>query len=113
MSTGSSVRLRRGGVVPVSVVARREESRIERIGRIPWRVVGRFRPRRSPGAVAAATVRSAGQVTHTALTLTSMLTAEEERLIGICPLGEARYRALVVGTQFTAVAAAEIANLAW
>ena len=111
MSTGSSVRLRRGGVVPVSVVARREESRIERIGRIPRPVAREIQAARLRGAVAAATVRSAGQVTHTALTLTSMLTAEEERLIGICPLGEARYRALV--DQFTAVAAAEIANLAW
>jgi hypothetical protein len=40
-----------------------------------------------------------------------MLTAEEERLLGICPLGEARYRALV--DQFTAAAAAEIAKLTW
>jgi hypothetical protein len=61
--------------------------------------------------VSAAAVQALAQVTHTALTLGAMLTVEEERLVSMCPLGEARYRALV--DQFTAAAAAEIATMSW
>jgi len=93
----------------VSGVARRDQSGVEPLGRIPRPVARAIAGAGYRGAVATATVRAAGHVTHTALALTTMLTAEEERLIGICPLGEARYRMLV--DQFTAVAATEIAKL--
>jgi hypothetical protein len=81
------------------------------MGRVPRSIAREIVATRGRGAVSVATVQALGQVTHTALTLAAMLSTEEERLIGICPLGEARYRALV--DQFTASAAAEIATMSW
>jgi hypothetical protein len=81
------------------------------MGRVPRPVAREIAAAGFRGDLSSATVQAAAQLTHTAVSLAAILTAEEERLITICPLGEARYRALV--DQFTAVAAAEIAKLTW
>jgi hypothetical protein len=99
------------GGLPVSLPAARSIGGLARAGRVPRGVAREIADARFRGEVSAATVRALAQVTHTGLTLTAMLTAEETRLVSMCPLGEARYRALV--DQFTAAAAAEIATMSW
>lgn len=47
------------------------------------------------GIVAAARVNAAAHVTRTALINTALLSREEEQLIQLAPLGEARYQAIV------------------
>jgi hypothetical protein len=89
----------------------RQAATLVRAGRVPRPVTREIANAGFRGAVSSATVRAAGQVTHVALTLAATLTAEEERLVTMCPLGEARYRALV--DAFTNVAATEIASLMW
>lgn len=89
----------------------RTSAGLGRTGRVPRPVAREMAEARYRGHVSAASVQALGQVTHTALTLAAILTAEEERLVSMCPLGEARYRALV--DQFTAAAAAEIATMSW
>jgi hypothetical protein len=78
---------------------------------VPRPVAREIAAARSRGEVSTATVHALAQVTHTGLTLAAMLSSEEERLVSMCPLGEARYKALV--DQFTAAAAAEIATMSW
>jgi hypothetical protein len=95
----------------MSLQVRRSTTVFDRVGRVPRPVAREVANAGYRGAVAAATVRAAGQVTHVALTLTATLTAEEARLIAMCPLGEARFRAIV--DSFTNVATAEIARLMW
>lgn len=63
----------------------------------------------SHGVVTAARIRAAAYATHTALTETAILTNIEAQLVKICPLGEARYAAIV--DAFAGVSMAEIMRL--
>ena len=94
----------------MALVARTNAGMV-RAGRVPRPVVQNIEAVRNSGLVTAAEILAAAAVTHTALGLAVMLSAEEGRAIALCPLGEARYRVLV--DQFTAVAANTIARLGW
>lgn len=61
------------------------------------------------GVVAAARIRAAAYATHTALTETAILTNIEAQLVKLCPLGEARYAAIV--DSFAGVAVTEVMRL--
>lgn len=80
-------------------------------GRLPRPVTREIEAARAEGLVTAAHVQAAAYVTHTALQLTAALSAEEGRLVTLCPLGEARYRVLV--DNFTGVAAGAISRMGW
>ena len=77
--------------------------------RIPRTIVKAVESAGYRGLVAAAKTQAAGYVTHVALSQVAMLTSEEARLIGQCPLGEARFKVIV--DTYTGVAAAEIAQM--
>ena len=102
---------RLSGGVPVSLPVVRRGAGVRAVGRVSRPVAREIAAARGTGEISEAMVRSLGRVTHVAVSLAAMLTAEEERLVTICPLGEARYKALV--DQFTAAAATEIARMAW
>ncbi len=80
----------------------------DRLSRPAGREVEAIRRR---AVTATAKINAAAYVTHTALTFTAALSAEEARLVQQCPLGEARYKAIV--DHFAGVACAEIAEMAW
>ena len=83
--------------------------RIDVARRVPRPIVKSVERAAHRGLVAAAKTQAAGYVTHVALGQVSMLTAEEGRLIGQCPLGDARFKSIV--DTFAGVAIAEIAQL--
>ena len=89
-------------------LARRNIASIERLPRPTQRAIDAAH---RDGLIAAAHVHAAAYVTHVALTYTAQLSAEEARLIQQCPLGEARYKAIV--DSFTGVAAAIIVQQGW
>ena len=66
---------------------------------------------RGRGLEAAARVHAAAFVTQTAMWHTASLSAEEGRLVEMCPLAEPRLKALV--DHFTGTACAEIAGMAF
>lgn len=78
---------------------------------LPRPVMRQIEAERQAGLVKASQLQTAAFVTHVALTLVATLSAEEARLIGYCPLGEARYRMIV--DHFTGVAATKIVELGW
>jgi hypothetical protein len=86
-------------------------SGVVRAGRMPRPIAQQVEAVRYAGMVTAAEIQAAALVTHTALDLVAMLSAQESRLVGMCALGEARYRLLV--DSFTGVAAGTIARMGW
>ena len=78
---------------------------------VPRQVVKSVERAAHRGLVAAAKTQSASYVAHVAMSEVAMLTAEEGRLIGQCPLGEARFKAIV--DTFAGVAVSEIAQLGY
>lgn len=64
-----------------------------------------------PAQVAAAKIEAAAFAAHVALSHAGMLSAAEARLIGLAPLGEARYRA--IADAFAGYACQEISLLAF
>jgi hypothetical protein len=73
---------------------------------LPARVTKEIERQGHHGVVAAAKVQAAAFVTHQALNLTAMLSAEEGRLIEMCPLAEPRLKA--IGDAFAGYAAFEV-----
>ncbi|MFN8103942.1 MAG: hypothetical protein U0U69_05740 [Acidimicrobiia bacterium] len=94
---------------------------VQRSGSVPAARGGVLRPRaqrelarrvdnaEADGVVAAARIRAAAYATHTALTETAILSNIEAQLVKLCPLGEARYQAIV--DSFAGVAVAEVMRL--
>lgn len=99
--------------MPISNLMRRDGSQLASRdrGRLSRPVTRQIEAVRGSAVVSAARVNAAAYVTHTALTFTAQLSAEESRLIETTPLGEARYKAIV--DHFTGVACAEIAGMSW
>ena len=64
-------------------------------GRVPRDVARAVEREHGRGMVVAARVNAAAHVARTALINTGLLSHEEEQLIQLAPLGEARYKAIV------------------
>ncbi|HZS21800.1 MAG TPA: hypothetical protein VFA63_12560 [Pseudonocardiaceae bacterium] len=79
--------------------------------RLPRDLERRVDQARGRGIEAAARVHAAAFVTQTAMWHTASLSAEEARLIEMCPLAEGRLKAVV--DHFAGVACAEIAGMAF
>ncbi|MEU2869795.1 hypothetical protein ABZ769_11400 [Streptomyces olivoreticuli] len=93
-----------------STSSRRTRREMEKeVTRTAARGVVRAAEARSDAYVAETRLRAAADVTRTGLAHLADLSAEEERLVRLAPLGEVRYRAII--DQYAALAAGEIARL--